>query len=72
MSPSNSRMTAVRIKDDELEAITARAKLRGMSRSRYMIECALGIIDDDPADNTTRFQRIEERLARLEDAMFGG
>ena len=64
-------ITALRIRPDDLADITQRAKILGLTRTDYMIRCALR----QPLGDEGYEERLEElvgRLDRLEERVFGG
>jgi uncharacterized protein (DUF1778 family) len=56
---------ALRIPEDKLAAIDARAQRAGLNRTEYMVRAALGEITN-PTDAASRLDSIEERVAQLE------
>ena len=64
---------AMRWTESERARIEARAAERDMPISRYIIAAALGELDVGPADIEKRFEQLEDRLDRLEQAsVLGG
>lgn len=61
---------SMRVPEDQLAAIDAKAADARMSRTQYMIRTALG----EPISTLRiedRLQSIDERIARLEEFTFG-
>jgi hypothetical protein len=57
-------MTSFRVSASQLDAITARAKAAGMSRSAYLIACALGTVTTPGLAD--RVEALERRVEALE------
>jgi predicted DNA binding CopG/RHH family protein len=62
---AKTERTAIRVTVEELEQIDALAAARGLSRSRYVADAALGRLDVEQ-----QVQSIESRLDRLERLAF--
>jgi hypothetical protein len=70
MTETARRHVALRIPEADLELIDQLRAKHGLDRTAYLIRAATGQLQD-PIDLETRFEQIEERLARVERANFG-
>lgn len=64
------KITALRIPPSQLQEITDRAAALRLSRTEYMIRCALGE-PLNPQSTDSRVEGLEDRVARLEDLAYG-
>ena len=77
MATSAFRETAsqtlnIRVSPTVRKQITKLAKQRKLTTTEYVLRAALGELDDAQShDDAERFERLEERLRRLEDLTFG-
>ena len=63
---------AARWDEDTLQAIRRRAGNAGFTNvSEYVKRCALGTLALDRSDLEEKFEQLEDRLKRIEQALFG-
>jgi hypothetical protein len=58
---------SIRVADADLQELDRRASLAGMSRTAFVLKAAL----DRATEDELRLADIEDRLSRVEDALFG-